>query len=286
VTIHSGPPPRPGRRAPPASRTASKSSSAAAAAGDWGGGRLDDRLGRAAGDLALRGGVQPFQHRLVGRHAALAARGGDMVGQRVERGDDQVDQRLAQRQGAVADQVEHRFVMVREMLEPFMPEGARAALDRVDRAKDGVDRLVVVTAALQIGKGGFQRAEAFFAFLEEDLLDLIEIHRVGLSGSGDEGVEPRQCDHRSQRFGGVLEFEVGPIEAAIACALASTWRQACPAWVTCAPSSAMASPDAIRSSSAWRNGAAAVVSSTGARDRAVTGRLQTRGSMTEWIRGR
>jgi hypothetical protein len=91
--------------------------------------------------------LEPGKHRRVVGEAALPARRRDMVGEHVERHHDRRDQVGRQLEFAVAHLVEHGFIMMGEGLQQLMAERARAALDRVDRPEDRVDRLVVATVA-------------------------------------------------------------------------------------------------------------------------------------------
>ncbi len=65
-----------------------------------------------------------------------------------------------------------------EAHQRIQPECAGAALDRMHRAKHGIDRLPVAIAALDREQPAFQFGELLLALLEEGLLDgLHRIHR-------------------------------------------------------------------------------------------------------------
>lgn len=109
------------------------------------GGCGDRRRGRHAGAL------EPAEHGGVGRRRVGVAGGGDMIGEHVERSHDRRDEIGRERQRAVADEIEQRLIGMGIGLERFVPERAGAALDRMHRAKHGIDHLGVgIVAAKRI----------------------------------------------------------------------------------------------------------------------------------------
>src|SRR4051794_9544130 len=68
--------------------------------------------------------------------------------------------------------------MMREMLQTGEAERPGSALDRMHRSKDRVDRFVIMLGRLQCKQTGFRLDQAFITFLEEDILDFLELHSV------------------------------------------------------------------------------------------------------------
>ena len=170
---------------------------------------------------------QPRQHRAVGGRIGAIARGGDMIRQHVERPDDRAEQVRRQRQRTVADEVQQRFVFVGERLQAFVAEGARTALDRMDRAEDRVDRFAVMAALTDGREADLHRGEAFVAFLKEYLLDLVEVHHRSFQKLRSSTVSRRASEiiRVSASLGWSIR-KARPRASAVARALARTCRQA------------------------------------------------------------
>ena len=67
---------------------------------------------------------------------------------------------------------------MREGLQRIEAKGACTALDRMNRAEDGVDRLTVLLPVLEGDEAPFGSGKTFLALKEENLLDFVKLHDV------------------------------------------------------------------------------------------------------------
>jgi hypothetical protein len=99
-----------------------------------------------------------------------------MVGEHIERAQHQIHQRCGDRHRPFAHIREQRFKHMGKGLQGRKAESARAALDRMDRAEDAVDRVGILRSGLARGQTRFGGGQRFLAFDEEDVLDFLGCH--------------------------------------------------------------------------------------------------------------
>ena len=93
-------------------------------------------------------------------------------------------------------------------LQAFVAECASAALDRMNAAEDGVDRLRVVAFVTDGGERLLHAGQAFFAFLKEKDLNFICIHGPYPFLCGlQQQIETGKLRHAGQGIAGILDTE-------------------------------------------------------------------------------
>jgi hypothetical protein len=152
-----------------------------------------------------------------------------MVAEGIERAQQKIDERFGDRHGAVAHVREQRLERMGEPLKRDIAEGARAALDRVDPAKDRVNGIGVLGAFLAGGQALFGCGQRFLALGEEDGLDFLGVHASAPSKSS----RWRPIWAAASRSAGEGSITApSPLRRA----LTRTWNIACPIWVQALPS--------------------------------------------------
>src|SRR5690606_21987869 len=119
----------------------------------------------------------------------------EQAAQHVHRGQQRADRVAVERPAAAADLVEQGLEHVGQVGDRGEAEGGGAALDRVRRAEDDVDRLGVGPARLERQQAALHRVQALAALLEECGVEAGDVHAqartlrtVATSCSGSNGL--------------------------------------------------------------------------------------------------
>ena len=136
------------------------------------------RLGRGRHFTVCKGLELSDQRLAAGLIDATAIAGGiGEVRQHIRRLQHDLQHILRGLQLVGAHAIERRLEDMGEGYEIIETEGSGTALDRVDGAEHGVDRLGITVAVVQFQETGFQLGELLLALLEKDLFDFVHIHR-------------------------------------------------------------------------------------------------------------